>query len=65
VTDATKESDMKMSADMMWHVSVTLDELHADGYTDALFLGWEQTETGGYRAMFQWTDKSGVVVRSL
>jgi hypothetical protein len=55
---------MKMSADMMWHVSVTLDELHADGYTDALFLGWEQTETG-YRAMFQWTDKSGVVVKSL
>ena len=56
---------MKMSADMMWHVSVTLDELHADGYTDALFLGWEQTETGGYRAMFQWTDKSGVMVRAL
>jgi hypothetical protein len=55
---------MKMSADMMWHVSTTLDELHADGYTDALFLGWEETETG-YRAMFQWTDKSGVVVRSI
>ena len=53
-----------MSAGMMWHVCVTLDELHADGYTDALFLGWEQTENG-YRAMFQWTDKSGVVVRSL
>ena len=64
MTDATTESDMNMSADMMWHVSVTLDELHADGYTDALFLGWEETETG-YRAMFQWTDKSGVVVRSL
>jgi len=65
VTDATTESDMDMSADMMWHVCVTLDELHADGYTDALFLGWEETADKCYQALFQWTDRSGVVVRAL
>lgn len=56
---------MDMSADMMWHVCVTLDELHADGYTDALFLGWEETADKCYQALFQWTDRSGVVVRAL
>jgi hypothetical protein len=54
---------MDMSADMMWHVCATLDELHADGFEDAVFLGWEETADKHYCAMFQWTNTSGITVK--
>jgi hypothetical protein len=50
---------------MLWHICVTLDEFHADGYTDAVFLGWEELEDGSYQAIFQWTTKAGKVVQAI
>jgi hypothetical protein len=59
------KTKLKSNADMLWHICVTLDEFHADGYTDAVFLGWEELEDGSYQAIFQWTTKAGKVVQAI